>query len=196
MRPRTTGDRLGEVRDALRTARKGTVRSALYHWMWQNHDGLSALFEEATPAWAILAETFGGMELTDRDGKSPTAKTARMTWYRVRLDVKQFRCGNVRCDARGPSPGFVTIAWTDSSHPSRSPDPLMTPEDTRQDEPPPEPEFKIRFAPGSISARVAERRREATRFPASSEPRRGHRTFACPPWAWRDPDARHSRTGG
>ena len=115
MKPRTTGDRLGEVRDALRTAHKGTVRSALYHWMRQNHDGLTALFEETTPAWAILAETFGGMGLTDRDGKIPTAKTARMTWYRVRLDVKQFRGRGAGCDARGPALGFVTNPWTDSA---------------------------------------------------------------------------------
>jgi hypothetical protein len=156
LKTRTTGDRLSEVRDALRTARKGTVRSALYHWMRQNHDGLSALFEETTPAWAILAETFGGMGLTDRDGKIPTAKTARMTWYRVRLDVKRYRVRSAGCDARGPAPGFVTNPWTDSANPPRGPDPLMTPEDTRQDEPPPEPEF--RFAspraasqPGALS---------------------------------------------
>jgi hypothetical protein len=156
MKTRTIRDRLGEVRDALRTARKGTVRSALYHWMRQNHDGLTKLFEETTPAWAILAETFGRMGLTDRDGKSPTAKTARMTWYRVRLDVKRSRVRSAGCVARGSAPDFVSNPWTDSSHPLRGTDCPMRPEDTRQHDPPPEPEF--RFAsprdasqPGTLS---------------------------------------------
>jgi hypothetical protein len=81
------GNGLEQVREALRTARKGTLPSALHHRMRQNHDRLSALFEETSPAWAILAETFGRMGLTDREGKNPAPRTVRMTWCRVRLDV-------------------------------------------------------------------------------------------------------------
>ena len=84
-------DRLEQVRDALLSARTGTVRSALYHFMRQNHDELSAIFEEASPAWGPLAERFGSIGLTDRGGKPPTANTARMTWWRVRGDVKRAR---------------------------------------------------------------------------------------------------------
>jgi len=90
-RSNSTSNRMEQVRTALQTARTGTLRSALYHWMRQNHDSLTALFEESTPAWAILAETFAGMGLNDREGKSPTPRTARMTWYRVRLDVARCR---------------------------------------------------------------------------------------------------------
>ena len=48
MAPKTnsTSNRMEQVRTALQTARTGTLRSALYHWMRQNHDNLTALFEE------------------------------------------------------------------------------------------------------------------------------------------------------
>jgi len=83
--------RVDQVRDALFSARTRTVRSTLYHFMRQNHDELSTVFEEAPPAWGPLAERFDTMGLTDRGGKPPSANTARMTWYRARLDVRQAR---------------------------------------------------------------------------------------------------------
>jgi hypothetical protein len=70
------------------TASSRTLRPALYHWMRRNHDSLTTLFDESTPAWATLAETFAGMSLTDREAKSPTPKKVRMTWYRARLTAR------------------------------------------------------------------------------------------------------------
>jgi hypothetical protein len=78
-----------QIRNAVLA--NGTIRSPLWHWMRQNHDRLNALFEQAAPAWPVLAETFGGMGLTDRTGQSPTAATARKTWYRVRQHMKRAR---------------------------------------------------------------------------------------------------------
>jgi hypothetical protein len=69
----------------------GTLRSSLWRWMHRNHDRLSALFEQAPPAWDVLVETFGGMGLTDRAGKKPSAETARKTWYRVRRNIAAAR---------------------------------------------------------------------------------------------------------
>ena len=82
-------DRLARVLDALQAAAgadKG-VRSPLYNWLKKNHDDLSAAFAEIPPSWSALAATFGKIGLTDRDGKVPTPKGARQTWYRVRVDV-------------------------------------------------------------------------------------------------------------
>jgi hypothetical protein len=113
--------RLEQVRNALLVKGKGTFRSPLWRWMRENHDSLSALFEVASPAWASLAETFGGMGLTDREGKNPTAETARKTWYRVRRDMKRVRAAQ-RTGAVADDPP-VTVAFTSS--PATSPPPLL-----------------------------------------------------------------------
>jgi hypothetical protein len=62
----------------------GTLRSPLWRWMHRNHDRLSALFEQAPPAWEVLVETFGGMGLTDRTAArySRSARPARQTGAR------------------------------------------------------------------------------------------------------------------
>jgi len=53
--------RMEQVCDALLSARKGTVRSAPYHFMRQHHDELTTLFAEMPSAWEPLAERFGSM---------------------------------------------------------------------------------------------------------------------------------------
>ena len=136
-RSNSTSNRMEQVRTALQTARTGTLRSALYHWMRQNHDSLTALFEESTPAWAILAETFAGMGLNDREGKSPTPRTARMTWYRVRLDV-------ARCRApRGAPVPLPDVAFVPPT--ARL---AITDQNDLIDEPSSEPEFRFATSPG------------------------------------------------
>jgi hypothetical protein len=108
--------RLEQIRNALMVKGKGTLRSALWRWMRENHDSLSALFEVASPAWTSLAETFGGMGLTDRDGKNPTAATARMTWYRVRRNVAAARAAQAPPAAAGlATPGVVRTPPHESS---------------------------------------------------------------------------------
>jgi hypothetical protein len=74
----------------------GTLRSPLWRWMHRNHDRLSALFEQAPPAWEVLVETFDDMGLTDRAGKKPTAETARKTWYRVRRNIAAARARHAK----------------------------------------------------------------------------------------------------
>jgi hypothetical protein len=84
--------------------------------MHRNHDRLSALFELAPPAWEVLVETFGGMGLTDRAGKNPTAETARKTWYRVRRNIAAARAQRAK-----PAPdGLVPAVAFMSTTPARS----------------------------------------------------------------------------
>jgi hypothetical protein len=85
----------------------GTRRSPLWRWMHRNHDRLSVLFEEAPPSWEVLVETFGGMGLTDREGKNPTAETARKTWYRVRRNIAAARARRAKPASDGSVPAVA-----------------------------------------------------------------------------------------
>jgi hypothetical protein len=98
----------------------GTLRSPLWRWMHRNHDRLSALFEQAPPAWEILVETFGGMGLTDRAGKNPTPETARKTWYRVRRNIAAARARRTKPPHAASVPGVTSISttWARSAAPS------------------------------------------------------------------------------
>jgi hypothetical protein len=90
----------------------GTLRSPLWRWMHRNHDRLSALFEEAPPAWEVLVETFGGMGLTDRAGRNPTAETARKTWYRVRQNIAAARTRRAKQAPDGSTPAVASMSTT------------------------------------------------------------------------------------
>jgi len=142
LKPGKTGNRLEQVRTALRTGGKGALHSALYNWMRQNHDRLTALFEDSSPAWAILAETFGRMGLTDREGKSPAPRTVRMTWYRVRLDVTRFRARRNGQSASDPAPAVTFVSQAAAPAFSRTSGSFASEADTREEKPPLEPEFR------------------------------------------------------
>jgi hypothetical protein len=135
-----TGNQLEQVRTALRTAGKGALHSALYHWMRQNHDRLIALFEDSAPAWAILADTFGRMGLTDREGKSPAPKTVRMTWYRVRLDVTRLRARRIGQSTSDPTPAVTFVSGTVAPAFSRTSDSFVSEVEMREERSPPESE--------------------------------------------------------
>ena len=98
----------------------GTLRSPLWRWMHRNHDRLSALFAEAPPAWEVLVETFGGMGLTDRAGRNPTAETARKTWYRVRRNIAAARARRTKPPHAASVPGAASMSttWARSAAPS------------------------------------------------------------------------------
>lgn len=89
-RPPRQDHRLTKVLDTLRT-HGGPGRSPLYRWMRRHHDALAAAFAETVPAWDPLAARFASLGLTDANGKSPNATSARQTWYRVRRDVAEAR---------------------------------------------------------------------------------------------------------
>src|ERR1700733_6548259 len=98
-RPPRQDHRLVKVLTALRT-HGGPGRSPLYRWMRRHHDALAAAFAETPPAWGPLAAELAAVGLTDADGKSPAAASARQTWYRVRRDVARARG---RPDAKPPA---------------------------------------------------------------------------------------------
>lgn len=139
--------RVDQVRDALFSARTRTVRSTLYHFMRQNHDELSTVFEEAPPAWGPLADRFGTMGLTDRGGKPPSANTARMTWYRARLDVRQARS---RQGSSTASESALAARSVNGRSPVASRPVVHMATDDAVDDRAPEPEFRMARPHGSV----------------------------------------------
>jgi hypothetical protein len=66
-------------------------RSALYLWLRDNHDALTAAFAQNAPAWGSLASYLGEHGIMDGDAKPPTARGTRDAWWRVRKDVAAAR---------------------------------------------------------------------------------------------------------
>ena len=63
--------------------------SALYLWLYENHDVLAETFNVTAPSWPKIAEVLGGEGVLDGDGKSPTARGTRGAWWRVRDQKKR-----------------------------------------------------------------------------------------------------------
>jgi hypothetical protein len=68
-----------------RIARPNT-RSSLFWWMLEHHDGVMQSAEGRRQDWKGLCATFQSQGLTDLDGNPANARTARMTWWRVRKE--------------------------------------------------------------------------------------------------------------
>jgi hypothetical protein len=71
-----------DILDAIdRTATMG-ARSTLSRWMRENHDALAMRLAVRRADWTVLAAVFEKAGLTDGEGKTATAETARAGWLR------------------------------------------------------------------------------------------------------------------
>jgi len=65
---------------------RASTYSPLYRWMWAHHDTLCD--ELGVPGlrgqWGRVAAALAARGLTDGGGKTPTERTARETWWKVR----------------------------------------------------------------------------------------------------------------
>jgi hypothetical protein len=68
-----------------RIARPNT-RSSLFWWLFEHHDAVMQSAEGRRQDWKGLCATFEFEGLTDLDGNPANARTARMTWWRVRKE--------------------------------------------------------------------------------------------------------------
>ena len=68
-----------------RIARPNT-RSSLFWWLLEHHDAVVQSAEGRRQDWKGLCATFESEGLTDLDGNPANARTARMTWWRVRKE--------------------------------------------------------------------------------------------------------------
>ena len=70
----------------LNSIARPKTRSSLFWWLFDNHAAIAQRAEGRRLDWTELCTTFGDHGLTDLDGKAPTVRTARMTWWRVRKE--------------------------------------------------------------------------------------------------------------
>ena len=70
----------------LNSIARPKTRSSLFWWLFDNHAAIAQRAEGRRLDWTELCTTFCDHGLTDLDGKAPTVRTARMTWWRVRKE--------------------------------------------------------------------------------------------------------------
>jgi len=81
-------------RDAiLKKIARPKTRSALFWWLFDNHDIVRRTANGNRLAWEELCSSFAEQGITDRNGRPPSPATARKTWQRVRKE-------RARLDAR------------------------------------------------------------------------------------------------
>ncbi|VFU17588.1 conserved protein of unknown function (plasmid) [Methylocella tundrae] len=68
----------------LKQIERPKTRSALFWWLYDNHDRVLHAANGARISWRELCSSFADQGITDRDGKAPSIGTARLTWWRVR----------------------------------------------------------------------------------------------------------------
>jgi hypothetical protein len=61
-------------------------RSRLFEWLIEHHDEMVVASGGRRMEWRRLCADFAQAGLTDADGNAVTARTARMTWWRVRKE--------------------------------------------------------------------------------------------------------------
>jgi hypothetical protein len=61
-------------------------RSKLFEWLVAHYDEMVARSARRRIEWQLLCADFANKGLTDGDGKPANARTARMTWWRVRKE--------------------------------------------------------------------------------------------------------------
>jgi hypothetical protein len=74
---------IATIAAAISGRRRRARHSKLFLWMREHFAELQADRSSGRADWVTAAEEFRKLGLTDRDGKPPSAQTARMTWSRV-----------------------------------------------------------------------------------------------------------------
>jgi hypothetical protein len=93
-----------EILDAIDRADAMGARSTLSLWMRENHDGFAARLAVRRADWTVLAALFEKAGLTDGEGKTASAETARKTWHRVRQHMARVRAG---LPGTSPEPAYI-----------------------------------------------------------------------------------------
>lgn len=120
-----------DAREVIETVRaeasaKPSTYSPLYRWMWVHHDTLRD--ELGVPGlrgqWGKVAAALAARGLTDGGGKTPTERTARETWWKVR-----------RAKAAEGTPKPASPASPARPSPLARPQPLPAPPEPEDDLP-------------------------------------------------------------
>jgi hypothetical protein len=130
-----------DILDAIDRTNTMGARSTLSRWMRENHDAFAARLAVRRADWTVLAALFENAGLTDGEGKTATAETARKTWQRVRQHVARVRASlpvsspePAAATGRPPQQSAITAA-NPTNQPVQPPQPAR-PVSTVANEPP------------------------------------------------------------
>jgi hypothetical protein len=77
-------------------------RSPLFEWLFAHHDEVITAAAGRRLEWSELCDLFAKEGLTDAHGKQVNARTARMTWWRVRKEHARIKANRRRHALRWP----------------------------------------------------------------------------------------------
>lgn len=118
-------------------------RSPLFRWMFENREEFAAVIG-SPPDWSNLAVGFARTKLLDRNGKPPTAETARITWWKVRRYAAELNARGVAgSEALRVKPIPQKLVRRPARAPRALPEPATLPVGVQLIEPPPAPSANI-----------------------------------------------------
>lgn len=133
MSNRVSGKSPAELKEMVGKLPRSAGRSSLFDWMHKNRAEFAAELG-SRPDWSNWAVVFGTAGLLDRTDKPPTGRTARITWWKVRIYAKKL-------DEAGAPPIRPTVVVRSPPDPPKKrlrpapslviPDPPVMPPDVR-----------------------------------------------------------------
>lgn len=133
------------LRSVVNEIARGGDRSSLFWWLVEHHDELMRAADGRRLQWASLCDRFAAIGLTDLNGKTPTAHTARITWQRARKMVAEARARQTAAAAQpkrvgATPPSRVSKDWRPSGFRQSA--------QSDQATPPAQPAGRLPSAPG------------------------------------------------
>lgn len=138
--PVAMGKEAIEFADILRASARADERSPLFRWFYEHHDEVTAALAGRRVLWRTFCALFHEAGLTDATGKSPTARTARQTWYRVRCEVAKHQPTRSSGETSEPTARFPSRfppGWQPAPIASAAAVPTTTPSSPRHATTPP-----------------------------------------------------------
>jgi hypothetical protein len=111
---------LSDLRSAVQQGR-GSKRSPLFRWMYENHDELVDMLDQ--PNWTHVTELLGSRGFTGPDGRELKPETVRKLWLRVRQAHDKAQAG------KKPKPAAKPVGAMPVVHEASSPATIKPPED-------------------------------------------------------------------
>jgi hypothetical protein len=85
------------VRQAVQTLDR---HSALFRWLYANHDQIAEALSGRPIRWRAFCAWVTEIGLADTNGRPPSERTARETWYQVRRAIARHRAARGDAAAR------------------------------------------------------------------------------------------------
>jgi hypothetical protein len=76
-----------DIDAVVKAVTRPNERSTLFRWLYEHHDELVEAVKGKRIIWRAFCALFADAGLVNGNGRTPTERTARETWYRVRREV-------------------------------------------------------------------------------------------------------------